>query len=343
MFRAKPSLTSLLLLTAAAIPMSLLTGQTAPAEPPPAITEWQIAAGGKMAFEVASVRLDQGPFTPPNFPLDAGDAYAATGGRFTADFPLTVYIQFAYKFRFTQEQLQSALAHLPKWVATDRFRIQATAEGNPTKDQMRLIMQSLLADRFHLAVHFETQRVPVLALTLVKPGQLGPKLRPHSEGPPCDDSATSIFPPRCNVYALSVKADRSRQLGSRNTTMELLAASLPSLGNLGRPVLDQSGLTGRFDFVLEWAPEPARPSHADAPADAPAASDPQGPTFLQALHDQLGLKLEATNGRIPVLVIDHVERPSENSQQWTAVSARGASAGRPRTGFRTGWRESPQW
>jgi len=323
MFRPTPSLRSLFLLAAVAIPTAMLTAQTAPAEPPPAIPEWQIAAGRKMAFEVASVRLDPGPFTPPSFPLDQGDAYAATGGRFTADFPLTVYIQFAYKIRFTQEQSQSLLAHLPKWVATDRFRIQATAEGNPTKDQMRLMMQALLAERFKLTVHFDTQEdTPVLALVLLKAGKLGPKLRPHGEGPPCDATPSpDVFPPRCYAMMLTMRPGRMSMGGSRDTTMELIAGALPSMGRLARPVVDRTGLNGRFDFTLEWSPEPnmntgTGTSGAKA-GTSPAAPvepmpDTQGPSFHEALREQLGLKLESTKARIQVLVIDKVERPSEN-------------------------------
>src|SRR5580658_5634043 len=76
---------------------------------------------------------------------------------------------------------------LAKIVGNDFFDIEAQAPGNPTKDQMRLMIQSLLAERFKLAVHFETRDAPVFALTLVKPGKTGPKLLPHSEGPPCPD------------------------------------------------------------------------------------------------------------------------------------------------------------
>jgi uncharacterized protein (TIGR03435 family) len=273
------------------------------------IPQWQIAAGGKLAFEVASVKPSQGEFRSPNFPLDTGDAYAATGGRFSAAFGLPTYIQFAYKHRFTQEQMQTMLAHLPKWVATDRFDIEAKADGNPTKDQMRLMMQSLLAERFQLAVHFETQRVPVLALTLIKPGKTGPSLRPHADGPPCDAAPpANTFPPRCDVYAMTGRPGGPSRLGSRNTTIDLLAGSLPSQGTLGRPVLDQTGLNGRFDFTLEWTPEPSGPP----PADGAPAPDPPGPTFLQALHDQLGLKLESTIGPVRIMIVDRVERPSEN-------------------------------
>ena len=283
------------------------------------VAQWQIAAGGKMAFEVASIKPDKGAFTPPNFPLDNGDAYAPTGGRFSADFPLVTYIQFAYKVRFTQEQVQSMLANLPPWVASERFAIQARGEGNPTKDQMRLMMQSLLAERFQLAVHFETRQTAVLALTLVKAGKTGPKLRPHAEGPACDAPtaepergspacAAAVFPPKCDVQALTMRPDHTLLAGSRNTTMDLLAAGLSSLGRLDRPVVDQTGLSGRFDFNMEWVQEPngAAPSSADPPPDS------QGFTFLEALSEQLGLKLESTKAPLQVLVIDHVERPSEN-------------------------------
>jgi len=252
--------------------------------------------------------------------LDAGDAFVPTGGRFSAHFPLTIYIGFAYKLSLTQEQRDSMLVKLPKWVGTDSFEIEARAQGNPTKDQFRLMMQSLLADRFGLVVHFEAQQVPLLALRLIKPGKTGAKLLPHSDGPPCDAAPgppshgplpvdTDLFPPRCDVYAQESSANpRMNLAGSRNTTMGLLAESLPSLGRLGRPVVDQTGLDGRFDFRLQWTPEPNGP----APPSADVQPDSQGPTFLEALHDQLGLKLESTKGPLQILVVDHVERTSEN-------------------------------
>jgi bla regulator protein BlaR1 len=164
--------------------------------------DWQTAAGGKMAFEVASVK----PAAPelwhaPNFPLDNRNAFVP-GGRFSATFPVGTYISFAYKL--SPDERRTALAHLPAWVDNDNFAIEARAPASSTKDQMRLMMQSLLADRFKLAVHFETREVPVFALTPIKPGQTGPKLRPHSAGPPCPDSytgarpsASEVFPPNC--------------------------------------------------------------------------------------------------------------------------------------------------
>jgi bla regulator protein BlaR1 len=283
----------------------------------PALPEWQIAAGTKMAFEVASVKLDPGPFRSPNFPLDPGDAYRPVGGRFSADFALMTYITFAYKLSLTADQRQSMMAHLPDWVATDRFAIEARAQGTPTKDQMRLMMQSLLAERFKLAVHFETHVAPVLAMVLAKPGQTGPKLRPHSEGVPCEATPptdqppardAAVFPPVCEVYMAMNYPNALARFGSRNTTLALLAGALSGIGKLDRPVVDQTGLTGRFDFSIEFAPESNAPStpNADAPADLP------GPSFLDALREQLGLKLETSKAPLPILVVDHVERPSEN-------------------------------
>jgi bla regulator protein blaR1 len=291
-----------------------LKAQPADGQGAPTVPLWQTEAGGKMAFDVASVRRSNpGTFTPPSFPLSPDDSYTPNPGLFLADFPLEVYIEFAYKLWLTPEQTRSMIAPLPKWVATDSFTIHARALGNPTKDQMRLMMQSLLADRFKLAVHFETQTVPILALKLIKPGRLGPKLRPHTDGPPCNAALppanlTNVYPHECGVYGLQRRPDHTFLLGSRNTTTALMAASLPSLGRLGRPVVDQTGLTGRFDFTIDWTPE----SNGPAPSGADTQTDSQGTTFLEALKEQLGLKLESTKGPMDTIVIDHIEPPSEN-------------------------------
>lgn len=143
-------------------------------------TDWQAKAGGRMSFDVASVKPSK-ISRPPNFSLGTGNA-KTPGGRLWAAFPVDLYIAFAYKL--APFQTGDALVNAPKWLRTDFFEINAEAQGNPTKDQMRLMMQSLLTDRFKLAVHFETKEVPGLALTQVNRGKLGPKLLPHSQGPP---------------------------------------------------------------------------------------------------------------------------------------------------------------
>ena len=211
-------------------------------------------------------------------------------------------------------------AHLPKWVSDDKFVIRAEAVENPTKDQLRLMMQSLLANRFKLAVHFEARTVPVLAIVLINPGKTGPRLRPHSEGLACDcrwiappDRSSPTVPPGGFVpecgYAQAIDGpNHTVLLGSRNTTIGQIADYLGSLGTLGRPVVDRTGLDGRFDFSLSWLHERSGPS----PSGADAQLDPGGPSLFEALKDQLGLKLKPVNAPVSVLVIDHVEPPSPN-------------------------------
>jgi hypothetical protein len=143
--------------------------------------ESQTAAGGRLSFEVASVRpADPGAPVRSNFSMDIEDTSIPPGGRFSALSSLRDCIEFAYKIMPTRKQEDAMLAHLPKWVSTDRFAIEAKAEGNPDKDQMRLMMRSLLAARFKLAVHFETHEAPVLysAARVIFARPRMPKARP---------------------------------------------------------------------------------------------------------------------------------------------------------------------
>ncbi len=280
------------------------------------VPDWQTAAGGTMSFEVASIRLSKpGTFTPPSFALNAEEGLVPRGGVFFADFQLDTYIGFAYKLWLSPEESKALKASLPKWAATDHFTIQARAAGNPTKDQMRLMVQSLLADRFKLAIHFEKQQMAVLGLTLVKPGKTGPKLMLHADGPPCDVPAEKladrpawkegdVFPPYCNGTVLRQASHHRYLLGARDTPMSLVAAALASLGRQGRPLVDETGLVGKVDYTIEWLPEPSAGKEPEA--------DAEGPTFLEALKEQLGLKLEPMKVEMDVLVVDHVEEPSEN-------------------------------
>ena len=288
------------------------TAEAAPHTTP----DWEKRAGGKMQFEVASIHLERpDSWSPPSFPLDPGDSSIPPGGHFFADFPLLVDIQFAYKYWPTRVQEEALRAQLPKWAQKQNFVIEARAEGNPTKDQMRLMLQSLLTERFKLAVHFERRQTQVFALVLAKPGKLGPKLRHHGDGPPCDVSGDSmdepratpnVFPRHCGTYALWPTTDNSRFIGSRDTTMPFIAKFLALDANLARPAVDQTGLTGNFDFTIQYSRD------SIAPPVLGAAPESQGPTFLEALKEQLGLKLKPTMAPVDVLVIDHVEQPSPN-------------------------------
>jgi uncharacterized protein (TIGR03435 family) len=281
----------------------------------------------KVEFDAASVKLNKSDGAPnSNFPLGPGAVYTPNGGLFSATgFPLITYIAFAYKL--TGNDGQSLPSQLPGWATTDRFDIQARAQGNPSKDQMRLMMRSLLGDRFKLAIHYETREVAALALVLLKPEKTGPQLRPHAGDEPCPTEApppsaaasaqtpapnltlANGLPALCGgIFGMPSSVPGRQRAAARNVTMGLIASLLPGAGNLGRLVVDRTGLTGTFDFSLEWTPELNGP----LPPGVDFEPDPSGPTFLDALKEQLGLKLEATKGRVEVFVVDHVERPSEN-------------------------------
>jgi uncharacterized protein (TIGR03435 family) len=282
---------------------------------------WQVDAGGHAEFDVASIhRSEPGSFLRPNIVLNAEDTPVPPGGLFVADFPLQIFIEFAWKIMPTHEQEDAMLAHLPRWVATDHFVIRAQFTGNPTKDKVRLMMQSLLADRFKLAVHFEDRNVPVFALVLDMQGMLGPRIRPHAEGPPCgkalalpaDRTSPSVPPGGFLAHCGGVQAieapGRTVLLGARNITLENLAGYLPDFEDLGRPIVDQTGLSGAWDFSLNWLPDRGGSSPA-GPAQFP---DAEGPSIFEALKEQLGLKLKPGRASVQILVIDHVEEPSPN-------------------------------
>jgi uncharacterized protein (TIGR03435 family) len=289
-----------------------------------ATNDWEKAAGGKMSFNVVSVKQDVADPTErhSNFPLGPHDAFTPTGGLLSAtNYPLMSYISFAYKL--TTDQLLAAYSQVPKWANDYRYDIEARASGNPNKDQFRLMMQALLADKFKLAIHWETRQFSVFGLALVKPGKLGPHLRPHLDDPPCPhgsagpgspitavvspQTVTGGYPVACAFGAWpSPSSPGLFVAGARNVSMKMIATSLssPELSGLDRPLSDSTGLSGNYDFVLEFAPALNGP--------VPPSADPNAPTFLEAIKEQLGLKLESTTGPMDILVIDHVEEPTQN-------------------------------
>jgi uncharacterized protein (TIGR03435 family) len=274
-----------------------------------------------MKFDSATIRPDT--TRPPGatnsiFPLGPGDVYVPTRGLFQAtNYPLLTYIVFAYKLNPNQEQ--PLASQVPQWVASDRFDIQARVEGNPTKDQMRLMMQALLAERFRLQVHYETRQLPVFALLLDQPEKLGPLLQRNPDGSPCPTTPVvpspaptappqaidNRFPATCGgIVHMPPSAPGRERGGARNVPMELIAGSfVGAVNGMDRPILDKTGLTGSYDFALEFAPQSQSPDFRP---------DPTAPTFTQALKDQLGLKLETETGPIQILVVDYVEHPSPN-------------------------------
>jgi len=293
--------------------------------------DWEKAAGGKQEFDVASVRKNAGGASYSNFPLNSGNAYwvmkddtvGPNGTLFSArNQPLIRYVIFAYKLNGTQElalrfnYYNGIDLHVPDWVKHDGYDIQARASSAATNDQMRLMMQSLLTERFKLAVHWETREAPVFALVEEKPGKLGPQIAPQPASDDCSSTqfpqhktasaALSALPIPCGWIAhLPANAPGARRFGGRNVTLALLAESLPTqtgLVTIPRPVIDRTGLKGGYDFTLGWTPEDT----------SEVNNQETGGTFRDALKKQLGLKLQPEKGPVEVLVIDHVEQPSPN-------------------------------
>ncbi len=251
-----------------------------------------------------------------NVRLDGSEVFTPTGGLFSAtQFWVTNYIDFAYKLDPYQSNLKGN--QLPKWMHSNKYDIQARATGNPTKDQYRLMIQALLADRFKLALHWETRQVPVFALMLDRPGKTGLRLQPHSEDEPCGPPLYSShtpptiaggFPNSCGA-PIWWETSGHFHYGGRSMTLPYIAGVM-QVGGTGfewRPVLDKTGLSGKFDFVLEWTPQNEVSSNPNV-----APPDPNGPIFLEALKDQLGLKLVPQTGSVDVLIIDHIEEPTPN-------------------------------
>ena len=276
-------------------------------------------------FDVASVRPNTSTAPATSlFPLGPGDAYVSSGGRFSAtNQPLIAYLRFAYRLG------QGDLFRLPSWVYDDRFDIEARALGNPTKDLVRLMMQSLLVERFKLTTRTERQTRPVFNLALARTGQTGPQLRVHVGDESCtaatstSQSLGSVTPgpsgsqlrtiPCGSIGQTAASAPNRGRIVGQGVTMERIAGFLTNpFTGVDRPVLDRTGLAEIYDFSLEWSlvadtaqpPDPAPPRNS-LPDDA-------GPAFLEALQKQLGLRLISATGPVDVLVIDHVEHPSEN-------------------------------
>ncbi len=294
----------------------------------PPVPQWQKDAGGRMEFDVASVKLNTSGVPPSgdmpysNFPLGPGDVYNPNGGLFTAtNLPLISFLAFAYKMSVFE--INSARSQLPKWAVSDRFNIQARTQGNPTKNQMRLMMQSLLSDRFKLLMHKETKDVPIFGLVLADQGKQGPGLRVHSDSGACPtalpatpaatpiDTVDGQFPIVCGGFlGLQPSVPGRIRMGARNVRMDAFIIGMgnayPTLNS--RPIIDETGLSGTFDFAFEWTPE----NNGRTIPGEEAQADPSGSTFLETLKEQLGLKLESKTGPAEAIVIDHIEQPSEN-------------------------------
>jgi uncharacterized protein (TIGR03435 family) len=183
------------------------------------------------------------------------------------------------------------------------------------------MMQSLLKERFKLAVHWETREVPIFALVLAKDERTGPQLKPHSLVSLCSiesavnmsdrpsaastpvETLVGVWPAECgNGDDMWMSRPARMRAGARDVSMEEIAGWLSAEGDTDLPIEDRTGLSGNFDLVFEFAPEHGTSTNPDSSM----------PTFKDALKDQLGLKLEKQKAPARFFVIDHVERRSEN-------------------------------
>ncbi|MFZ0340057.1 MAG: TIGR03435 family protein, partial [Terracidiphilus sp.] len=299
----------LLLLLALFISALLFSFAQCQAQSAAATPVWQTEAGGKQEFEVASVRQSLPNSTVrTNFGLDFFEDTGRLNGLFSANTTLKSYIEFAYKIAEYRKQEQMLEKELPSWANAAPFEIEARAEGHPTKDQVRLMMRSLLENRFKLRMRVETRPLPVYALVLVEPGKLGPELRPHDAGTTCVERSQPNLGPTPSGKPPVFCGDTIWREGGRaharmlNTTMAHIAEMFTEAGVIQgdtdwQLVVDGTGLTGRFDLDLVFRQE------ANAGVNAGPGSG--GQTAIEAMKKQLGLKLVKRTAPVPLYVIDH--------------------------------------
>ena len=258
-------------------------------------TEWSIPEAPKPvppmaqdadpSLEVATIK--------PSDPSRQGKGFGFRGTQFvTINTNLNDLIAFAYGLHTKQ------IVGAPDWFATQLFDIDGKpdAPGRPSLKQMGLMVQKLLADRCQLKFHHETRELSVYAIT-VAPG--GPKL-----------TKTTITDPNQQGFNFRGLGD----LIVRNMNMTEFASWMQS-GAMDKPVVDQTGLKDKYDFDLKWTPDDSQfqQFRGSVPMNTPPNTDPNAPPSLYtATQETLGLKFESTKAPDDVIVIDHVEKPSEN-------------------------------
>jgi uncharacterized protein (TIGR03435 family) len=226
------------------------------------------------AFEVASVR-------PTGRPTESSsNGWTVSHGSFTAQ-AAWVRGMIAFAHGVHAAQVHGG----PGWVDTEQYDVIAKAESRDASlDQMKAMLRTLLAGRFRLVVHRETQELPVYTLAV---GKNGSKLQVAKDG----EKTQVAFVNRGHLVC---------------TRTNLLGLIITLSNTIGTPVIDKTGLMGYYDFTLEWRDALSQqPGNVGEPLDAPA-------DVFKAVEEQLGLKLEKTKGPVEIVVIDHIEKASEN-------------------------------
>jgi uncharacterized protein (TIGR03435 family) len=249
-------------------------------------------------FEVASVK-------PAATDERGSEISTAPNGRLTIT-NLTLRDMILYAWGIKPFQLSGARG----WIESGRYDVVAKPETKPKDNEIKAMLRSLLAERFGLVVHKETTELPIYALVVAKPGKLGPGLVEFKDGScPEFDPAKPPPPPTPGKPPVlpcgRIRSGRTGIIGAGIRLADLIDRIAPLLG---RTVVDETGLTGKYDINLQWPPPPVA-SSPDAPT--PARSEDGSPVF-NSMREQLGLKLEPNKGPVEILVIDKVAKPTEN-------------------------------
>lgn len=295
----------------------------------------QAPATAPQSFEVASIK-PSAPAENGMFMVMMGNS---PGGRWTAKgVTASILIQQAYDVKDFQ------ISSGPSWLTTERYDIEAKAETpNITREQLKVLLQSLLAERFNLKFHRETKELPIYALLVGKNGhklhesEIQPATQTDSQPPDSSKPAqagavaggaggaaggsVSVGPGGKVVVGDAPVRSGSQmrmgrgQLSAQMTPVSAIAAMLAQ--QLGRPVIDKTEIKGNFDFSLQWTPDETQRGVGFGGMEPPAThsqlpSDPSGPSIFTAVQDQLGLRLEAQKGPVESLVIDRIEKASGN-------------------------------
>lgn len=255
-----------------------------------------------LTFTVASVRPAQLP--------------AAGGGRQGVFQPLNE----PGRLRFPAATLKTLLMFAydakdfqivgPGWIGDERFAVEATMPADTTQDQTRTMLRNLVADRFRAEVHRETRAFPAYSLLIAKNGPgipNTPPLRPKQLGEsPFATDGFPIVPPEF-TGVMTFRINGQMKITAQQATMRELATELERL--LGVPVSDDTGLTGKFDFILKFSPEGLNgPGGRPVPATTgPDVQEPRTDIF-SALQSDIGIRLESKRGPVEMVVIDHAEK-----------------------------------
>ena len=259
-------------------------------------------------FEVASVKVNKLGGRQVNLNLEPN-------GRFTAtNVTLEVLVRFAYGE--SGEPLQpNRLSVKEAWVGgvdyvqSDHFDVVAKTDAGTSREQVFLMLRTLLTERFKVSVHHEVRDLPIYALVVArKDGRLGPRLRRSDVDCTRSDDKPATAPAAGTFAAEPCKGLRNipGKATGRAVTLDTVARLMSGWVYDHRPVDNRTGLTGNFDLDLDWTPD--QPLPADAPVLPPV--DPDSPSLFTALQEQLGLQLEPAKRGIHMLVVDHAEHPS---------------------------------